>query len=512
MKRNLKSLVVAVVILTLGVGACDDFLDINVSPNNQVDAPIGTILTSATVAVGYQAGSDAHRFSSIIAQQFAGQGNPVAQTREYMRYQILDTDVNNLWSSYYAIALADLEVVIQKAASGNAPKYSGVAKILKAYVFHQLVDQWGDVPYTEALKFTANIRPKYDASGTIYPALIALLDEGIAEVNTASPLSPRAFDTIYGSVAAASYDQAWVRAANTLKLRLLMRQTKLNPTSFAAVNTLISSGGPFIETAAQNFQHAFLATNGRQNPMQQFEAGRLNQFFPHATVVNLMNTKEDPRRARFFTPFPYTTTAPFAYAGVPANPGVESFAFSRLHVYFRGAASGTGVAGTNGAIPATGAGSITYDGSAPTRMLLASEYWFMRAEATLRYGAAGDAAAHFEAGIRQSMAAAGVTPAADIDTYVTAQVAAFNAANAADKIRLIIEEKFVSNLGVPVEAWSDWRRTGHPAITPPSNAELQISGGGVPRVYPYPLSETTTNNANVPVRANLADKRVFWDN
>ena len=54
--------------------SCKDFLDVNVSPNATLDAPMEQVLTTATTTVGFFAGSDLHRFGALIAQQFSGQG------------------------------------------------------------------------------------------------------------------------------------------------------------------------------------------------------------------------------------------------------------------------------------------------------------------------------------------------------------------------------------------------------------------------------------------------------
>lgn len=460
------------------------------------------LLTSATVATGFLAGSDVHRFTSILAQQFGGQGTDVAQTREYMRYQLAPSDVNNLWSNYYAGSLADIEIVLSKAGT-TAPTYSGIAKILKAYTFSQIVDVWGDVPFSQALKFTANVAPVYDASGSIYPSLITLIDEGIADLSAAHPLNPGTFDTFYGG------DRArWTRFANTLKLRLLMRQTKSNAAATqTAVNALIASGATFIDVPSFNFEHVFLTTSGRQNPIHQFEVSRVDQFFPHENLVNMMNSKSDPRRVSYFTPFPYNSN-PATYKGVAPEPGAQAFNYSRIHTFLRGAAANVPASvNADGSFAST---AIVYNGAAPTRLLTAAEYHFLRAEASVRFGSAGLPASHFEAGIRASMTMAGVSTA-NADAYVSARLGAFAAADNNGKIAQIIEEKFVANFGVPTEAWSDWRRTGFPSfITPPANAALNISGGGVPRVFPYPLGEVSAN-PNTPARANLATGRVFWD-
>ncbi|HND89527.1 MAG TPA: SusD/RagB family nutrient-binding outer membrane lipoprotein, partial [Saprospiraceae bacterium] len=117
------------------VASCKDFLDVNVSPNATLDAPMEQVLTTATTTVGFFAGSDLHRYSALIAQQFSGQGSgATTQPQEYERYNIQGSDANNVWTLVYASALSDLDIIVQKAATESSPHYAGVAKILKAYL------------------------------------------------------------------------------------------------------------------------------------------------------------------------------------------------------------------------------------------------------------------------------------------------------------------------------------------------------------------------------------------
>ena len=115
-------------------------------------------------------------------------------------------------------------------------------------------------------------------------------------------------------------------------------------------------------------------------------------------------------------------------------------------------------------------------------MLTFAEYNFIRAEAALRFSSTGNAETFFQAGITASMQEAGVA-AADITAYIAANGTL--SGTAAQKLEQIINEKYIANFGVVLEPWSDWRRTGYPAITPPSNAVVSY----VPRSLYYPQSE-----------------------
>ncbi|HMX40320.1 MAG TPA: SusD/RagB family nutrient-binding outer membrane lipoprotein [Saprospiraceae bacterium] len=492
------------------VASCKDFLDVNVSPNATLDAPMEQVLTTATTTVGFFAGSDLHRYSALIAQQFSGQGSgATTQPQEYERYNIQGSDANNVWTLVYASALSDLDIIVQKAATESSPHYAGVAKILKAYLFQVIVDTWGKAPYSEAFQTVNNVHPKFDDGQAIYDDLVKQLDQAIVDINSTSSLkSPGSNSTIYPGAWAASKPR-WERLANTLKLRMLIHQSKLRKQYVVdEITKLVNANANFMTANADNFQMAFVNTPNNQNPIHQFEVSRPNQFFPNATLVDLMNSYTDPRRPRYFTPFPFTRPVEAgAFKGAKAGDA-PSIAYSRMHSFLRGdttnSAPATAIAtGANtGGLNASGTGAYAYTGAAPIRMLTFAEYNFIRAEAAV-YGAPGDAQTFFQAGIRASMQAAGLSTSV-IDAYITA-----NGTLPADepgKIRRIIEEKFVANYGVILEPWSDWRRTGVPTLPVPANALFSET----PRSLFYPQAEIDLN-LNAPRQKNSPAERVFWD-
>jgi hypothetical protein len=492
------SLVAAVFVVT---SSCDSYLDINVSPNSPTSAPISQVLTSVTVNVGFRGGSDMHRFTSLIAQQFAGQGAAGTQSREYARYLIQPTDVNNLYASLFAGQLADIEYII--ANSEKSPHYRGVARILKAYVYSQAVDMWGDLPYSEAFKSPEINQPKLDDDEVIYTKVIELIDQGIADVKaTTSALSPGNDETIF-----LGNRTRWERLANTLKLRLFLHYSAKDP-AFAKskMDALVSSNAIFLSSNADNFQMSFVDAVSSQNSIHQFEISRPDQFFPNKTLVDMMNGTTDPRRPFYFTDFPFGSGT---YKGATPVDG-QSFAYSRAHTFLRGnlksAIPATSV-NASGAIVAAAAYNNAYTGAAPIRLLTFAEYNFIRAEHALRYGAGASAAeGFFREGIRASMSMVGVS-AADQNAYIAAH-GNLNATSLEGNIAKIITEKYVANYGVAVEPWNDWRRTGYPALRA-VDASVAAMTGGIPRSLFYPDSEVSANT-NFKQKSNMLSK-VFWD-
>lgn len=483
-----------------GTSSCKKMLDINQDPDRLLSSSIvyPQLLSGAQVNLGFESGSDLFRYPALIMQQMSGLASEANQTWSISRYNIAGSDLNNVWSSMYASTLSDLELVITQATTAGSPHYAGLAKLLKAYEFSKIVDTWGDVPFTESLKLLANTQPKYDDDAAIYTALLALIDEAITDMNaTTSLLSPGINSVIYTNASWATSRALWIKFANTLKLRLLIHYSKVDPAFCVAQITILvnTPGITFMTSNNDNFQMSFYDVPNQQNPISAFEVSRRNYLFADAKMVGMMNAKSDPRRPFYFSDFPVGSGS---YVGVPSNPapGTPSNNYSRIHTYLRGAVK-TAATGTNSAV---------YSGAAPARMLTYAEYCFIRSEAALM-GAPGDPQMWFTNGITASMQDAGVA-AADITAYLA--VNGTLTGSDAQKLQQIIEEKYIANFGVILEPWNDWRRTGYPALAIPSNVINTVSA--VPRSLFYPQSEIDLNPNNPGQKPANLQAKVFWDN
>jgi len=481
----------------VAVSSCKKMMDINYNPDAIPDSnsPIAQLLSSAQVNVGFTAGSDLYRYTTQIMQQMSGGASQPNQTYEYGRYNITGSDQNNVWSSIFATTLNDLELIIKQG--GASPHYQGVAKILKAFTYQQVVDTWGDVPYSQAQLLSANTQPAYDDDATIYPKLITLLTDAVTDMNAgSSALSPGTNSLMYTNASWATARAFWIKLANTLRLRLLIHYSKKDPAfCVAQITALVNSGAVFMASNADSFQMAFYDVANQRNPISAFEVSRPNYLFADQRMLSLMTPKSDPRRPFYFTDFP-VGSGTYVAVSATALPATPNNNYSRIHTFLRGALVTPG-AGTNSGV---------YTGAAPQRMLPYAEYCFIRAEAALM-GAPGSAQQFFTDGITASMQEAGVT-AGNITTYLTANGTL--AGTNAQKLQQIIEEKYIALFGVSGEPWSDWRRTGYPSISVPTNVINGVTS--VPRTLFYPQSEIDLNpNCPGQKSSSLQDK-VFWDN
>ena len=137
---------------------------------------------------------------------------------------------------------------------------------MKAFIFQQIVDLYGNAPYTEALKGSAVLFPKFDDQKTIYEGLIKDLDSAITYIK-ANPFT--------GAGAAADVvfkgnSTRWIQFANSLKLRILIRQSRIAGRSayiIAEINKAAAATEGFLPTGVDvGINPGWLATAGKTNP------------------------------------------------------------------------------------------------------------------------------------------------------------------------------------------------------------------------------------------------------
>ena len=149
--------------------------------------------------------------------------------------------------------------------------------------------------------------------------------------------------------------------------------------------------------------------------------------------------------------------------------------------------------------------------NSPAYIFTYAQVAFAKAEAAkIGWIAGGDAVAktHYDAGIDASLALAGITNAA---FKSTAEVA-YNPATALQQIGL---QRWIALYLNGWEAWSEWRRTGYPALAPGPNSQ---NGTVIPRRVGYPTADINTNNANYLIALsqqgwsnNGINNRMWWD-
>lgn len=530
MKKILNFLLISAV--AVGFSSCKKYLDINTNTNNTTTATPALVLPQAIVGTASitQGLNSAYYFPGGFAANIYGVGGYGAG----VTYAYTAGSFVTGFSSSYDNA-ADYQYVIDNTTADPTLVYStAIARIMKAYVFAKVVDQYNDVPYTEALKGNAVLAPKYDKAEDIYKDLVSQLTISINAISTAQTGS------VANSVLASADPlfkgnmDLWKKFANTLKLRLLIKMAGVSTlsgytaTEFAALNTTIG----FLTTDALVNPGYIKATNSNGVSQQNPNYGSLafgtdnarsqSQAIPTRWVFTFYNGTKltDPGRGGVI------------YRGFPSTAlnqlGEENTVSSQVPP----AGSTSWFTGGDANTPGLGVAKGPSQGQS---LMLAAESYFLQAEAYSRGYLTGNAKNAFIAGITASfnylyqnqsnVVDATKNVSADVTTYLTANTASrlanFDLALTSEQqIEAIITQKYIAmNMIHCDEAFNEFKRTTYPTIVNQSTDPLLTFASKqsvstrpdrlIGRVL-YPQSEYNLNPANVP-SVTLFGSRIFWD-
>lgn len=546
-------------LLLLGTG-CKKYLDVNENVNDPVTVPTGTLLTTAEMNLGTALSFTTPGGNSGVSGVLAVYMHQMSTREAANQYNAIGSTMDAAWDLLFQQALPDIDVIIKQATDEDNMIYAGIAKILRAYAFSQIVDVWGDVPYSEYNKFKEGTRqPAFDDDATIYPQLFALLDEGIADIqNTTAknPSKPGSNDVIYkGSTT------NWIKAANTIKLKLYTQVRKVQNVT-PEVTALLASPAALINSTAESFLLPYgpLGATDDRNPGfgDYIATQRSNHISPWFYEIlkgynpNINTGVVDPRLPYYI----YNQLKPTAeaqsnteyrdgafvsiYFGStgPNRDGNQQNSISVFGIYPVGGKYDDGNGGT--------AGSASGTGAAPYRFITYADRLYLEAELISAGVIPGDARAVFSAAMTASMAQVDyiittyVKPTQTVPplvgaataTYINSILDLYDAGNDAKKLEYIITQKWLSSVGSSVDQYTDYRRTGYPVLFDPSNPAMAPGGrvqppvDGNPFVIPqlsvpvtlsvlYPQSLPWSQaeldlNGNAPDQKQPGTYKIFW--
>jgi Starch-binding associating with outer membrane len=504
---KLKSYIIITLFACL-LGSCkESFLDINTNPNSLPTALPNFVFTNAlnTAAANLRAPNET---GSYWSGQWTQSNSYILSTTTFS-YNFTDGDFN-YWDGFYD-NLGDYQFVIDNADANNQKFLKGPAKVMKALLFQQLVDLYGNIPFSDAFKGVKSLAPKFDDQQAVYTSLITLLDEAIVDIKANTFAS--AFTS--SDIVFKGNTSKWAKFANSLKLRILMRQARVTSKEAyikAEINKIVAEGSGFItgEEVGSGGPGFYLATAGKLNPVYEtwgYSAAGATQSlgrFPRLTAftVNSLKAANDTFRLKRIG---------YAIGGEGTTAGVSAKA--EIAANYIGVPFGNSSGFVATAASSIGPSVITkglFD--KPVVLMTAAETQFNLAEAKERFGAgttlAGDAKTYFEAGIAQSYRLLGA--GASSATYIGSGVQDYDYAASTNKLKAIATQKWLALCNFNgLEAWAEYRKTGFP-VTPQSP---QVTDARRPvRLY-YPSSEKGSNTANVAAQGAIDPfaSRLFWD-
>lgn len=497
-----KLLILLTVLLVLGTSCGKDFLSVNeFNPNSASAVPANLILPAAlnttsrimTLPGNY---SFVYMWYGLMSVS-GGYSQPVALTQ----YNLLNSSYQGNWSNSY-VNLQNYDYIEKNSTTDKLKPYKAIAKIMKVMLYQNLVDTYGNVPYSEALRSADGIlKPKYDAQQTIYEDLVLQLDAAM-ELITSAPADADEvgdYDIIYhGDMS------MWWKFANTLKLRILVNQSGMagrDSYISSAVATTAHSAADYIgagEGAMLN--PGYVQSASKMNPFWETfykqdgsnQADGLGYYVANQDACDFLTANNDPRKLRFFQ------------ASTAGGSTVKGNYFGAVVLE---------------PVPTTsklGPGMLqAYNQSAP--IMTDFESLFLQAEAVQRGIIAGNAKALYESAVTQSVIYMGgasgnsIAAAAYLSQGGKALV---NFDVAPNKIQTIITQKWCALNGVsPMAIWTDYRRTGYPDFIHWSADPAKLNATPPVRLL-YPQTEISTNNDNVLAQGdiNLFTSKIFWQN
>ena len=431
--------------LLVFLSACTSHFDaLNIDPNNPTKVSSQSIMLQVQRSTARALLDDNNIFAILNWVQYTAPQGYQEQPYEFN----WNTDAT---FNACAAALRDLEMLRKQAVADNHVNYEAIAMVMKVWVFANLTDLYGDVPYSEALKGVEGVLyPKYDAQRSIYADMVQSLKEAAAKMDVLQLTATVDGDS---DIFCQGDMLKWKKFANSLRARLYLRMAESDDAQARAGLEEIfadSVAFPVISGNAQNVGIAFIAETDGPNSnywVRRARSGTLSAV--STTVVDLLCKNDDPRRTVLLNPTKASLDSvaagkwtEYVYRGIPPviNNPFTSFSINEV---------------------STVGDAISLDYFRPIDILTYAEVLFIRAEAATKGYDVGNAKEDYEAGIAASMEKWGVSDPDRIDAYIHGPFAAYDAAKGAEQI---VTQRYIEQFHQACNTFALIRRSGFPQL------------------------------------------------
>ena len=397
-----------------------------------------------------------------------------------------------------------------------------VALILKVAGMHRSTDIYGPIPYSKYGQ--GGVSAVYDSQESIYNQFFTELDEAIGYLDKHLSGSDKSVNRLGAADLIYNGDYVkWIQWANSLRLRLAIRISKVNPTK-AKIEGEKAMANPY-GVLERNSQNVLVPTTKMGNPLT-IVAYDYNDVRMSADMESIMGGLQDPRIGRYFT------------KATDADANIKD--------KYRGIRQGTYMVNKELRVKYSNVGDkyqMSNRYTAPVTLMTAAEVYFLRAEGVLRgwAGMRGTAETLYNSGVETSMgqwdasgaakylADAASKPADYVDyknrahdAKAASQVTVKwdEAANNEVKLEKIITQKWIAMFPEGMEAWAEFRRTSYPKLFPilENNSSGEIDSKVMIRRLRFPEGERNNNKAEVDKAIQLLrgakdspGTQLWWD-
>lgn len=335
---------------------------------------------------------------------------------------------------------------------------------MKANLAALLTDLYGDVPYSEAVQGRTNkiFTPAYDKQEVIYTGKGGILEL----LRNAGQILEKSKDPLNGDILYNGNLDKWVRFANSLRVRYLMRISK--KVNVAPELQNIVTQNKLITGNSTSAVIPFLASAPNQWFIFNEREGRYADVRMSKTIDSVFHALDDPRMAVYFKPTEATKNSPAKeYAGLPNGLSLANQNAFNLNK-----------------ISTVGALFRDVPDGVDAYLMQYSELQFLLAEAALKGYISGSAATYYQAGIQASFDYFNTPVPANYFDRVNIKF------NGTDDLQKIMTQKWLAHFMNGYEAWLDIRRTGFPKL---KVAQDNLNNNVYPVRFHYPESEQAAN-------------------
>ncbi len=463
-------------------------------------------------------------FASAIFPGYYSGGDKYVQGGSFFNYQ------GRTWDAGYRSASYLREVQTLTAGNPAQSNLSGIAVICEVLNIEAITDVYGDAPYSQALLAKAGIsQPVYDKQQDVYTQMFKKLDSVLPTLDAAKAKPTNDVFPYKGDIS------QWKKFGYSLMLRLAMRLTKVDAATAKTYAEKAYAGGVFSSNAdnafikfdnANGFSNANSRSIGTKEDYAEVKWGK--------KLIDYLKTTADPRLSIMAeVPQPGIINAddqklpgdgtPAKQQGMPNGYDQNGGATDISKAPGYPGASGTGADANATGNYSRPTSAVYLALNTPSFVMSYAQTEFLLAEAAVRgWNVGATASVHYKNALSAAIqtlgafSTAGAISATVADAYAT--LAPLDITSMANSLEQINTQYWVleSSLFDFDEAWSNWRRSGYPVLTP-VNYPSNFTNGTIPRRQAYPTSEISNNPANYAAAVaalpggDTYTGRVWWD-
>jgi len=289
MKKQISILILTLFVLT----ACEKQLlrqDELLQKRDALESAEPKLLLSSVIqksAYAYNGEGGAENRTLAQAVQYM-QGNRSSEDNTYKSWARPKSDLYGITNQIKLVQAA-----INDVQSKGLKNYEGIFRIFKSLLWSTATDLYGDIYYTEGLRGQDGILfPKFDEQKDIYPAMIQNLKDATTLLSTGTETIDKTYDILY-----AGDKTKWIKFANSLRLRLLMRASKDLPSAASEIAAVAAL--PLMSDVADNASIDYKDGDVTYSwPMGSSRMGFQQNFLlmrPSKTLIDSLKALNDER-------------------------------------------------------------------------------------------------------------------------------------------------------------------------------------------------------------------------